>query len=91
MPLVEIKYFNVLIDSKRLFDYPVKNKQEAYEKLAEMSRNDDLQQEIYQILCIIKNIKSLVYIYQDKYSIPQQINFAGKLEEDDGATMFFYF
>ena len=41
MPLVEIKYFNVLIDSKRLFDYPVKNKQEAYEKLAEMSRNDD--------------------------------------------------
>ena len=22
-------------------------------------------------------------------SIPQQINFAGKLEEDDGATIFF--
>ena len=22
-------------------------------------------------------------------SIPQQINFAGKLDEDDGATMFF--
>ena len=22
-------------------------------------------------------------------SIPQQINFVGKLEEDDGATMFF--
>ena len=41
MPLVEITYFNVLIDSKRLFDYPVKNKQEAYEKHAEMSRNDD--------------------------------------------------
>ena len=41
MPLVEIKYFNALIDNKPFFDQPVKNKQEAYEKLIEMSRNDD--------------------------------------------------
>ena len=26
---------------------------------------------------------------QTNTSIPQQINFVGKLEEDDGATMFF--
>ena len=30
---VEIKYFNVLIDGKSFFDVPVKNKEEAYEKL----------------------------------------------------------
>ena len=40
MPLVEIKDFNALIDNKQFFDQPVKNKQEAYEKLVEMSRNN---------------------------------------------------
>ena len=39
--LVEIKGFNVLIDNKPFFDQHVKNKQEAYEKLVEMSRNND--------------------------------------------------
>ena len=41
MPLVEIKDFNALIDNKAFFDQPLKNKQEAYEKLVEMSRNSD--------------------------------------------------
>ena len=40
MPLVEIKDFNALTDSKLFFDQPVKNKQEAYKKLIEMSRSD---------------------------------------------------
>ena len=48
MPFVEIKDFNALIDKKPCFDQPVKNKHEAYEKLVEMSRNNDYtQQEIY--------------------------------------------
>ena len=38
MPLVEIKDLNTLIDNKPLFDQPVKNKQEAYEKLIEMTK-----------------------------------------------------
>ena len=33
MPLVEIENFNGLINNKPFFDQPVKNKQEAYEKL----------------------------------------------------------
>ena len=41
MPLMEIKYFNPLIDSKPFFDQSVKDKQEAYEKLTEMSRSND--------------------------------------------------
>ena len=41
MPLVEIKDFNSLIDNKSLFDQPLKNKQETYEKLIEESRNND--------------------------------------------------
>ena len=38
---VEIKEFNALIENKSVFDQPVKNKQGAYEKLIEMSRNND--------------------------------------------------
>ena len=41
MPLVEFKDLNALIDNKPFFDQPIKNKQETYEKLFEMSRNDD--------------------------------------------------
>ena len=40
MRLVEIKDLNVLIDNEPFFDQPVRNKQEAYEKLIKMSRND---------------------------------------------------
>ena len=40
MPLVEIEDFNALIDSKPFFDQLVKNKQEAYEKLGEISNDD---------------------------------------------------
>ena len=39
--LVKIKDFNASTDNKPLFDQPVKKKQEAYERLIEMSRNDD--------------------------------------------------
>ena len=38
---VEIKDFNVLIDGKSFFDVPVKNKERAYEKIIEISKNSD--------------------------------------------------
>ena len=38
---IEITYFNVLIDGKPFFDIPVKDKEEAYEAIIEMSRNND--------------------------------------------------
>ena len=41
IPKVEIKDFNVLIDGKGLFDVPVKNKEEAYEKTMSISKNND--------------------------------------------------
>ena len=41
VPNVEIKDFNVLIEGKHFFDLPVKNEEEAYEKIIEMSRNND--------------------------------------------------
>ena len=40
LPLVKIKYFNVLIDNKQFFDQPVQNTHEKHEKLFEMARNN---------------------------------------------------
>ena len=36
-----MKDFNVLIDGKIFFDLPVKNEEEAFEKIIEMSNNND--------------------------------------------------
>ena len=40
-PNLEIKDFNVLIDGKNFFDLPVKNEEETYKKIIDMSNNDD--------------------------------------------------
>ena len=40
-PKVEIKDFNVLIDGKSFFDAPIKNKEETYKKIIEMSKDND--------------------------------------------------
>ena len=41
VPSVEIKDFNVLIDGKQFLEIPVKNKEEAYEQIIEMSKSND--------------------------------------------------
>ena len=40
VPNVRVKDF-VLIDGKSFFDFPVKNEEEAYEKIIEISKNND--------------------------------------------------
>ena len=39
VPEVEIKDLDVLTDGKPLFEIPVKNKEEAYKQIIEMSKN----------------------------------------------------
>ena len=41
LPKVEVKDFNVLTDGKPFIEIPVKNKEEAYKAIIEMSRNKD--------------------------------------------------
>ena len=87
VPNVKIKDFNVLIDGKSFFDLPVKNEEDAYEKIIEMSYNNDLLdfsyfEKIYKLIAIDLS-------KQTKLKDPQQINFIGKLDKDNGATMFF--
>ena len=82
IPLVEIIDFNALIDNKLIFNQPTKNKQESFEKLVEMERNDDYPTgNVLEILYYQKFYK-LIGIdlpRQINTSIPQQINFTGKL------------
>ena len=77
MPLVEGKDFNVLIDIKTFFDQPVKNKQEAFEKLIEMSRNDDYTTRNLLDFSYHQNYYKFVDIdisRKTNTSIPPQIN-----------------
>ena len=41
LPKAEIKDFNVLIDGKPFFEIPVKNKEEAYEAIIKMTKNNN--------------------------------------------------
>ena len=38
---IEMKGFNILIDGKCFFDLPVNNEEKAYEKIIDMSNNND--------------------------------------------------
>ena len=90
---VEIKDFNVLIDEKSFFDLPVKNVEEAYKKIIKMSNNNDYTTGNLLDFAYFKENYKLIAIdlsKQTKLKDPQQINFIGKLEnQDHGATMFF--
>ena len=90
IPLVEIIDFNGLIDNKPIFDQPAKSKQEAYEKLVEMQRNDDYTTgNVLDILDYQKFYKPIGtdLSRQINTSIPQQINFTGKLNETSDSKL----
>ena len=93
VPKVKIKDFNVLIDVKPFFEIPVKNKEETYEAIIEMSRSNDYTtgnlldykyfKDHYKVIAIDLSKQ----IELENLDLKQQINFIGRLEED--ATMFF--
>ena len=92
VPKVEINDFKVLIDGKNFFDLSVKNKEEAYKKIIEMSRNNGYTtSNLLDFGYFIKNYR-LIAIHlskQTKLKDPQQINFFGKLTKNTGTTIFF--
>ena len=87
------KRFNFLIDGKSFSDLPVKNEEEAYEKIIEMSNNNDYMTGNLLDFAYNKENYRLIAIdlsKQTKIKDPQQINFIGKSEgQDNGVTMFF--
>ena len=93
LPNVEIKGFNILIDGKSFFKLPVKNEEEACGKIIEMSNSNDYTTgNLLDFVCFKKNYRLIAtdLSKQTKLKDPQQINFIGKLEnQDHGVTMFF--
>ena len=92
VPSVKIKDFNVLIDGKSFFDLPVKNEEETYEKIIEMSNNNDYTTGNLLDFAYFKENYRLIAIdlsKQTKLKDPQQINFIGKRDQTNGATVFF--
>ena len=94
VPKVEIKDFNVLIDRKPFFEISVKNKEEAYEAIIEMSKNIDyrtgnlLDYEYFKDHCKLIAIDLSKQSELENPDLKQQTNFIGRLEKDN-ATMFF--
>ena len=84
----------MLTDGKPLFEIPVKNKEEAYEAIIEMSKNGDYTtgnfldyeyfKDHYQLIAIDLSKK----IKLENPDLKQHINFIGRLEENN-ETMFF--
>ena len=94
VPKVEIKDFNVLIDGKPFFEIPEKNKEEAYEAVIEMSKNNGyttgnlLDYEYFKDHYKLIAIDLSKQIELENLDLNQQINFIGRLEENN-ATIFF--
>ena len=95
VPSVEIKDFNVLIDGKPFFEIPIKNKEEAYEQIIEMSKNNDYTtgnlldceyfSKHYRLIAIDLSKQTEL----ENPDLKQKINFIESLERNEGATMFF--
>ena len=84
----------MLIDGKSFFEIPVKNKEEAYEQIIEMTKNNDyitgnlLYYEYFKDHYKLIALDLSKQIELENFDFKQQINFIGRLEENN-VTMFF--
>ena len=96
VPNVEIKNYSVLIDGNPFFELPVKNIEETYEKILQISddngyytRGNLLDFSYFKTHYKMIAIELSKQIELENKDIKQQINFIGNLDRDGGVTMFF--
>ena len=87
LPRVMVKDFNVIIDKLAFFDLPIKTEEEAYEKIIDISRNNeyttgnlldyDYFKKHYKLIAIDLSKQRVL---QENEDLIQQINFIGGLE-----------
>ena len=87
LPRVMIKDFNVIFDKLAFFDLPIKT-EEAYEKIIDISRNNeyttgnlldyDYFARYYKLIAIDLSKQQVL---QENKDLIQQINFIGRLEQ----------
>ena len=90
---IMIKDFNVIIDKLAFFDLPIKTEEEAYEKIIDISKNDeyttgnlldyDYFKKHYKLIAI--DLSKQQVLQEDKDLI-QQINFIGRLDKNANAS-----
>ena len=88
LPRVMVKDFNVIIDKLAFFDLPIKTEEEVYEKVIDISRNneyttgnlldDDYFKKYYKIFAIDLSKQKVL---QENEDLIQKINFIGRLTE----------
>ena len=89
LPNVMVKKdYNVIIDKLAFFDLPIKTEEEAYDKIIDISRNNeyttgnlldyDYFKKHYKLIAIDLSKQQIL---QENEDLIQQINFIGKLEE----------
>ena len=88
LPRVMVKDFNVLIDKLAFFDLSIKTEEEAYEKIIDITRNNEYTKgnlldygyfkKYYKLIAIDLSKQQVL---QENEDLIQQINFIGKLEE----------
>ena len=87
LPKVMVKDYNVIIDKLAFFDLPIKTAEEAYEKIIDISRNNeyttgnlldyDYFKKYYKLIDIDLRKQQVL---QENEDLIQQINFIGRLE-----------
>ena len=93
LPRVMMKDFNVIIDKLAFFDLPIKTEEEAYEKIIDVSKNDeyttgnlldyDYFKKYYKLIAIDLSKQQVL---QENEDLIQQINFIGRLDINAGAS-----
>ena len=88
LPRVMVKDYNVIIDKLAFFDLPIKTEEEAYEKIIDISRNNeyttgnlldyDYFKKHYKLIAIDLSKQQVL---QENEDLIEQINFIGRLEE----------
>ena len=83
LPRVMVKDFNVIIDKLAFFDLPIKTEEEAYEKIIDISRNNEYTTGnlLDMTIKLIAIDLSKQQVLQENKDLIQQINFIGRLEE----------
>ena len=88
LPKVMVKGFNLIIDKLAFFDLRIKTEEEAFEKIIDISKNDeyttgdlldyDYFKKYYKLIAIDLSKQQVL---QENEDLVQQINFIGRLEE----------
>ena len=87
LPRAMVKDFNVIIDKLTFVDLPIKTEEEAYEKIIDISRNNEyatgnlLDYDYFKKYKLIAIDLSKQQVLKQNEDLIQQINFIGKLEE----------